>query len=176
MPLLDTLHNALNGCDTILLRAPRELVVDVLRNHIQNILRMINENGGRSRNVDGGGAPQNSTLEILDEAGPGQREDSFMDVYFTEVREAVCKQVKAPRRNHHQMPGSGSVNAGARRTTDDNNHSDNDQSSDDDGACIIWCTLVFRMLCWLLLHDFHYRDVQVPKSELYGSRLPVYIA
>lgn len=39
----------------------------------------------------------------------------------------------------------------------------------------IWCTLVFRMLCWLLLHDFHKKDVQIAKSELSGSRLPVYI-
>ncbi|KAI1843360.1 hypothetical protein JX266_010534 [Neoarthrinium moseri] len=39
----------------------------------------------------------------------------------------------------------------------------------------IWCALVLRMLCWLLLHDFDKRDVQVPKSELMGSRLPVYI-
>ncbi|EON97168.1 putative modin protein [Phaeoacremonium minimum UCRPA7] len=44
-------------------------------------------------------------------------------------------------------------------------------------ASDIWCTLQFRMLCWLLLHDFHKRDVQnVNKSELLGSRLPVYIA
>ncbi|EGX91109.1 hypothetical protein CCM_05266 [Cordyceps militaris CM01] len=40
----------------------------------------------------------------------------------------------------------------------------------------IWCTLVFRMICWLMLHDFHKLDVQVPKSELLGSRVPVYIA
>lgn len=41
----------------------------------------------------------------------------------------------------------------------------------------IWCTLVFRMICWLMLHDFHKKDVQdVSKSELLGSRLPVYIA
>lgn len=40
----------------------------------------------------------------------------------------------------------------------------------------IWCTLLFRMLCWLLLHDFHKKDVQISKSELFGSRLPVYIA
>jgi hypothetical protein len=39
----------------------------------------------------------------------------------------------------------------------------------------IWCTLVFRMICWLLLHDFDKEDVQKPKSELLGSRLPVYI-
>lgn len=40
----------------------------------------------------------------------------------------------------------------------------------------VWCTLVFRSLCWLMLHDFHRRDVQLPGiSELWGSRLPVYI-
>jgi hypothetical protein len=42
-------------------------------------------------------------------------------------------------------------------------------------ATNIWCTLVFRMCCWLLLHDFHRKDVQIPKSEMLGSRLPVYI-
>lgn len=40
----------------------------------------------------------------------------------------------------------------------------------------VWCTLVFRMICWLMLHDFHKLDVQVSKSELLGSRMPVYIA
>lgn len=40
----------------------------------------------------------------------------------------------------------------------------------------IWCTLVFRMICWLMLHDFNKQDVQVSKNELIGSRMPVYIA
>lgn len=40
----------------------------------------------------------------------------------------------------------------------------------------IWYTLVFRMLCWLILHDFHKKDVQISKSELLDSRLSVYIA
>ncbi|OAQ99478.1 hypothetical protein LLEC1_02335 [Akanthomyces lecanii] len=39
----------------------------------------------------------------------------------------------------------------------------------------IWCTLVFRMICWLMLHDFNKLDRQLPKSELLGSRVPVYI-
>ena len=39
----------------------------------------------------------------------------------------------------------------------------------------IWCTLVFRMICWLLLHDFDAEDVQLPKSEVLGSCLTVYI-
>lgn len=39
----------------------------------------------------------------------------------------------------------------------------------------IWCALMFRMICWLLLHDFDKKDKQLPKSELMGSRLPVFI-
>ncbi|KAK0723598.1 hypothetical protein B0T26DRAFT_640548 [Lasiosphaeria miniovina] len=39
----------------------------------------------------------------------------------------------------------------------------------------IWCALVFRMICWLLLHDFDKKDVQLPKSELMGSRLAAFI-
>jgi hypothetical protein len=39
----------------------------------------------------------------------------------------------------------------------------------------IWCTLVFRMICWLTLHDFAKEDIQLPKSALMGNRLPVYI-
>ncbi|KAF7547910.1 hypothetical protein G7Z17_g7397 [Cylindrodendrum hubeiense] len=31
----------------------------------------------------------------------------------------------------------------------------------------IWCALIFRMLCWLILHGFHEKDAQIPKSELF---------
>lgn len=40
----------------------------------------------------------------------------------------------------------------------------------------IWCTLVFRMICWLMLHDFNKLDKQASKGELLGSRMPVYIS
>ncbi|KAI0381175.1 hypothetical protein F5Y04DRAFT_281150 [Hypomontagnella monticulosa] len=40
---------------------------------------------------------------------------------------------------------------------------------------VAWCLLVFRMLCWLQLHDFHRDDVMIPRSATYGSRMPVYI-
>lgn len=39
----------------------------------------------------------------------------------------------------------------------------------------IWITLIFRMLCWLLIHDFDKSDVKVVPSDLRGSRMPVYI-
>ncbi|KAI0157133.1 hypothetical protein GGR52DRAFT_191033 [Hypoxylon sp. FL1284] len=40
---------------------------------------------------------------------------------------------------------------------------------------ITWCLLVFRMLCWLQLHDFHRDDVMIPRNATFGSRMPVYI-
>jgi hypothetical protein len=36
--------------------------------------------------------------------------------------------------------------------------------------------LMFRMVCWLNLHSFHPADRQLAKSDLWGSRLPVYIS
>lgn len=38
-----------------------------------------------------------------------------------------------------------------------------------DEATAIWCTLVLRVLCWLTLHDFHRRDAQISKNEVYSS-------
>jgi hypothetical protein len=39
----------------------------------------------------------------------------------------------------------------------------------------VWISLVFRMLCWLLLHDFDKQDVRVVPTDLKGSRMPIYI-
>lgn len=39
----------------------------------------------------------------------------------------------------------------------------------------IWISLIFRMLCWLLLHDFDKADRKTVPSDLKGSRMPVYI-
>lgn len=39
----------------------------------------------------------------------------------------------------------------------------------------IWISLVFRMLCWFLLHDFDEKDVMKVPAYLRGSRMPIYI-
>jgi len=39
----------------------------------------------------------------------------------------------------------------------------------------IWISLIFRMLCWLLLHDFDKSDIMIVPSDLRGSRMPIYI-
>jgi hypothetical protein len=39
----------------------------------------------------------------------------------------------------------------------------------------IWVSLMFRMLCWLLLHDWARDDRCIVPSDLKGSRMPVFI-
>lgn len=40
----------------------------------------------------------------------------------------------------------------------------------------IWISLIFRMLCWLLLHDFDKADAKIVPSDLQGSRMPIFIS
>lgn len=39
----------------------------------------------------------------------------------------------------------------------------------------MWTSLMFRMICWSLLHDFDKSDVNIVASNLIGSRMPVFI-
>jgi len=40
---------------------------------------------------------------------------------------------------------------------------------------VLWCILLFRMICWLTLHDFDPEDVQIVPYSLRHSQVPVYI-
>lgn len=68
---------------------------------------------------------------------------------------------------------SGQVHDGSHGRTDE---MDLETDSKDLSRNSIWCALVFRMLCWLLLHNFDRKDVQISKSEYLGGRRPVYVA
>ncbi|KAG9241458.1 hypothetical protein BJ878DRAFT_558047 [Calycina marina] len=46
---------------------------------------------------------------------------------------------------------------------------------DKEAKSTIWIALVFRMLCWFLLHDFDKGDVRIVPAEMKGSRMPVFI-
>lgn len=79
-----------------------------------------------------------------------KKEDFLMNYYITTVLPTVCENM---------------------------------QKQDDTGAHMgelavdvtsIWVTLVFRMLLWLLLHDFDKADVIIVPTDLKGSRMPVY--
>lgn len=77
------------------------------------------------------------------------KEDALLSYYFSKVRPAVIGKV------------------------DSNwNHSNEEEM---DKRNIIWISLIFRMLCWLLLHDFDKADVKIVPTDLKGSRMPVFI-
>jgi len=158
----------------------------VLREHIQEILRMVNhDDGGETATATSPGSidVNASPISQLMDAAPEQRHAVFMRIYFDQLLPHVIKTcVHTIHRRDTPMFGRGGVSSppGSPSTdgTQPRPRANRNLSMELLTVQVteIWCTLVFRMLCWLLLHDFHKNDRQVSsKSEVWGSRLPVYI-
>ncbi|KAH8168507.1 modin protein [Sarocladium implicatum] len=250
----------------------REKVRDVLRLHFQEVLQLLNDTDNQASK------PQSLTLVVPSEntaptttqrfpdvrtrgtgpmfrdmnaAGPGERQDKFMEVYFEVIRPRVAKNAEAagkirqgernkaplghglwrrasgrstlggrgklvprdkspvpsiairtmsdevdgaPKRSSVDVypvppsPGAESINGsikdGESVDGEESDEVEDEEEEEEQGSLAalevshedIWCTLVFRMICWLMLHDFNKMDQQLPKSELRGSRMPVYIS
>ncbi len=228
MPLLDTLHDVLDACDKFLKESERDLVRMVIREHFQEVLKLINnkssaDGDGDGRSTHSDGKQRAEHFDELTAASPELRQEAFMDLYFfkvlSQVRHRAVMSYRRRRTTHYapsmhsREPSIDGVSEGKslspsatpsrpvspglpppqlkKRESHGSVPLLHIQPPDrvlrhDDGAdatislesqaTAIWCTLVLRMLCWLLLHDFNKKDVQIAKSELLGSRLPVYIA
>ncbi|KAK1706193.1 hypothetical protein BDP67DRAFT_603215 [Colletotrichum lupini] len=200
--LVMALHSAISKCDEFLQNQERiNLVQNVLRVHLQEILRILNDKegeyktvvvttGDRARSkrdsrhdlVVPGASPilrtreeneeiekEISLLQKLDSASSSERHGVLAEIYLLSVRkrviDVVCKQLRVDKARKER--GARSIISDA--STEVIAHDQQQQIND------VWCMLVFRMVCWLLLHDFHGKDIQVEKSEIFGSRLPVYI-
>ena len=131
-------------------------------------------------------------MEEMDTASPSLRHRLFVQLYVFWIRRSVVDAVRAEVRSEEahakRMAAgisptdtlSGAIPEGRMFTApavvdDDATASPGADAAHRQEVNDVWCTLVFRMLCWLLLHDFHKKDVQISKSELFGSRQPVYI-
>jgi hypothetical protein len=96
----------------------------------------------------------NAVISTLDTLEPqlneldARKEEAFIDHYFTVIKPVVLRS-----RRKSEVPGKG--------------------EKDERGS--IWMTLVWRGLCWMLLHDFDKVDKKVVPSDLKGSRMPVFI-
>lgn len=77
------------------------------------------------------------------------KEDALLSHYFYEVRPAVIGTLDS-----NKKPLS---------------------NQDKEKRNTIWVSLIFRMLCWLLLHDFDKSDIKLVPSNLRGSRMPIFI-
>ncbi|RYP18983.1 hypothetical protein DL767_009731 [Monosporascus sp. MG133] len=164
--ILDALHRSLDSVDSYLTKTVQEyLVLRVLRVHFETVLHLMNDSNGK-RPFDG-----------LNKDTPEHRQIQFIDIYFDEVRPEAVRS--APKRKFTApRDGANAVSSPSAANDDDDTKTlvaRPNGFEGDDKLNTIWCALVFRMLCWLLLHDFHKNDVQLSKSELLGSRLPVYI-
>ena len=90
-------------------------------------------------------SPLNTTIVLAS----NNKEESLISHYFYEIRPAVV----------------GNVDAASRRPL---------SNREKEARNTIWIALVFRMLCWLLLHDFDKADAKIVPSDLKGSRMPIF--
>ena len=171
VPTLDALHQSLDDVDYYLTSTVQEyLVVGILRVHFEAVLQLMNDPTG-----DG-------PFTELNNATPERRQADFIHIYFNAVRPKVLEM--APRRRFTTLTTPSTALTSLTSPPPPEEGEDppplfqrqpTGMEERNTKLLTIWHSLIFRMLCWLLLHDFHKNDVQIPKSELLGSRLPVYI-
>lgn len=224
LPLLTCLREAIQKCDDYLKTRARDLLTMVVREHIQEVLRMINEpepEESTKSTTAGDTGDDNSQkagktvpafFDVLSDANPEDRQGIFMKVYFEHVLPCVSDRAVKAYDKRKRMKNINHRSYTLAQQTEDSDISGlgmapTERASGPDStatastpststvgqfpvlpttpvlapeqlieAQAIWCTLIFRMLCWLQLHDFDRQDIQFPKSELRGNRLPVYIS
>ncbi|KAK4196798.1 hypothetical protein QBC40DRAFT_4485 [Triangularia verruculosa] len=180
---LNLLNDSVGAADAILAAVPKPLVLDVIQRHIHTVHSALNPEHSEE--------PIPSLVNLF-KASRGEREADFMAAYFNDVRPLVTDH-KLPDPCHFswaRLEEGASFDSNGEKARDIEAESGTlagdyptpsprltreDTEGIDPGRNTVWCTLVFRMICWLLLHNFDQNDVQMPKSELLGSRLPVYI-
>lgn len=196
--IFDALHTAIETCDTFL--DAQDVQSDtssavlrlVLRAHMQAALDAVNAKtpppkpdvpvaAAAAGAVVAEEHPRKKdpkkhipTIQELD-AASDHKHALLMDLYFRSVRARVVDRVcDRLQKQKGSMPMASPT---VRRSTDFAVELARKQPRDEleEKVSDVWCTLVFRSLCWLLLHHFHEKDVQVEKSDLYESRQPVYI-
>ncbi|KAK0666116.1 hypothetical protein QBC41DRAFT_156980 [Cercophora samala] len=181
---LNLLNDSIGAADAILAAVPKPLVLDVIQQHVHTVHSALNPEHGKD--------PIHSLVSLLD-APRGEREAEFMAAYFNDVRPIVTdNSLPDPSRflwarleegagfdsngeKTHQIAAESQRPVGDKPVPTPRVAREDTEARIDPGRNTVWCTLVFRMICWLLLHNFDQNDVQMPKSELLGSRLPVYI-
>ncbi|KAF4989773.1 hypothetical protein FDECE_14597 [Fusarium decemcellulare] len=153
------------------------MVKKVVRVHIQEIMAILHEkneadDSTKKDTTDEALDDAPITIRDIDKASADEKESLLIQMYFERVRPNVVRIVgkhgllsKHARARQDSFASGKVSNANSKPAK---NYTDRDVNE-------AWCTLVFRMLCWLQLHDFHKMDIQLSKSDAYASRIPVYI-
>lgn len=177
---LNHLRAGIGSSDVFLKDMGLSMVRKVVCVHMQEVLNFLNKRENDGSNEDdpttngaeqerGNGGP---TIYDLDSAFNDGKESLLIEAYFRCIRENVVRIVHENDVAKKQRRARRSVGTGGEEAAANPQGTENVSPSQ---ITEIWCTLVFRMLCWLQLHDFHKMDIQVSKSDTYASRIPVYI-
>ncbi|KAK3905656.1 hypothetical protein C8A05DRAFT_30540 [Staphylotrichum tortipilum] len=132
---------------------------------------------GAAGDIDRGGASQKAAAAGASSASPspaaheGGREARLIELYFRVVPPRIVMEMRELRQLMEKAAegtGGGGLGSARRRREE--------MQRTETRAVIVWLVVVLRMLCWMNLHTFHPDDVQMSKSDLVDSRLPVYIS
>ncbi|KAF5009721.1 hypothetical protein FDECE_4067 [Fusarium decemcellulare] len=182
--LFDTLlHEAVERCTQFLRHSVLQKIVFLaFRNHINVILELINKDDGNGAEVAG---LQPIHQNVLGQAPlRGQREKHLMGLYANVVAKlVVARSVTHLRGRMQPQPADGTDKSVPEVALGEESRLEGEGSGEEreiDELKIkvaeVWVVMVLRMICWLWLHDFDRDDVQIPKSDLFGSKQPVYIS
>ncbi|KAM0194712.1 hypothetical protein ACHAPA_008650 [Fusarium lateritium] len=155
------------------------MVKKVVCAHIQEIMGILHEkkketdDSNKSAIVDDALDDAPISIHDIDSASADERESLLIQMYFDRVRQNVVRTVaKQGLLSKHLRARQDSFASGK---VSNSTAPKSAKVYRDEDVSEAWCTLVFRMLCWLQLHDFHKMDMHINKSDAYASRIPVYI-
>lgn len=157
------LRGGIELCDQYLKGVDMVMIYQVVRVHIQEVLGMLNQKQGDE--------PEDETHDSIhisdfDSATVDEKHHLLARLYCKSVRLNVIETVYKQRSQYNQKANT--VVAISEDIADSEATTKREINK-------IWCTLIFRMLHWLQLHDFHKKDIQISKGDAYESRTPVYI-
>ncbi|ENH74542.1 hypothetical protein FOC1_g10009961 [Fusarium oxysporum f. sp. cubense race 1] len=143
--VLDELDESLKDYTTPKNGNPRgSLGQEILGAHFEELLSQMNS--------------ASSTSAFLP-ANASNKEDSLMKEYFQQILPAVLRSASMTFFNLKNADSEFQVVKGEAAQTAE-------YAGYLRAAKEVWCTFILRMICWLMLHEFHRDDVQIQKGNL----------
>lgn len=179
--LMDELQDSIEWTTSVVTSEfPRDILLDVIRAHIDAVLGLLNEDHSQ----DG----ISSTISYIMPSGAyhrkirtmptGWRENELAKFYTDVILHRVVSRLDRARQRRAQTFEPPDAAEPWQREQDSNFTEPRRflPGQVKASAANAWALLMFRMICWLWLHDFHPDDAQISKADFFNSRLPVYIS
>ncbi|RDW64816.1 hypothetical protein BP6252_10467 [Coleophoma cylindrospora] len=156
----EAIHDAIDNVDKYLLEeVDQALILGVLVAHLKAVMDELDN-------------PES----VLNSIVLANKEAPLVNFYFNEIFPTVIKsKVNATDRSPLYKAGNEQADLHSSRVDGGTRHPRDPTKQERERRSEVWLTLVFRMFCWLLLHDFDHKDAKIVPSDLRGSRMPVFI-